>query len=149
MSGAIIDESIQSQILDAVETILGGADESVFQCRFTPFSAQELAGGADNILPEDEVPEPGTTDDTDIRHRFFVRHTFQATDRVNKAVDTRYVRAYRLLLADPTLGGLVRWTRYVGRKWEFQPGELDTCALVVTYEVEFSTNRSDPSVAGF
>jgi hypothetical protein len=149
MSGEIIDESLQSQILDAVELILGGADESVYQCRFTPFSAEELAGGTDNIIPDDEVPESGTTDDTDLRHRFFVRHTFQAVDRVNKAVDSRYVRAYQLLLADQTLGGLVRWTRYAGRKWEFEKGELDTCALVVTYEVEFSTNRSDPSVAGF
>ncbi|HZL20538.1 MAG TPA: hypothetical protein VFG23_22595 [Polyangia bacterium] len=140
--------SIQSQILDAVVATLGGEAASVYRCRFTPFSAAELVIGADNVLPDDEQPELGTTDDTDLRHRFFIRHTFQAKDQVDIAVDARYVRAYKLLLADQTLGGLVRWTQYVGRKWEFEKGELDTAALVVTYEVQFSTNRSDPSTPG-
>jgi hypothetical protein len=57
------------------------------------------------------------------------------------------VAAQKLLFADPKLGGLVRFTRENSQKWEFEKGELDTVALVVTYQAEFSTTRSDPSVS--
>jgi hypothetical protein len=144
-----LSQSIQSAILDAVVATLGGEEQSVYRCRFTDFSAAELVGGADNVIPEDELPDYDTTGDTELRHKFFVRHTMQAADAVDKAVDPRFVRAYQLLLADPTQGGLVKFTWYRGRKWEFEKGELDTVALVVTYEVEFSTKRSDPSQPGY
>ena len=65
------------------------------------------------------------------------------------AVDARYIRAQQLLLADPTLGGLVRFLRYKGRKWQMEPGEVQAVSLNVTYEAEFSTSRSDPSQPGF
>ena len=144
-----MSQSIQSAVLDAVVATLGGEAQAVYRTRFTPFSQTELSTGADNVLPDDETAEADTTDDTELRFRFFVRHTFAATDAVDKAVDVRYVRAYKLLLADQALGGLVRFTWYRGRKWEFEKGELDTVALVVTYEVEFSTKRSDPSQPGY
>lgn len=139
-------QSIQSDILDGVVAALGGDAASVFRCRFSDFGAEELP--ADNVIPEDETPEYQDNSGIELRHRFRIRHTAAAVDAVDKAVDLRYVRAQKLLLADPTLGGLVRYTRYISRKWEFEKGELDTVALVVVYEVEFSTSRSDPSVAG-
>lgn len=141
--------SVQSTILTAVAAALGGESASAFRCRFTPFSAAELAAGAYNVLPEDEQPELGGTDDTDLRHKFIVRCMGAAVDHVDEMIDALYVAGYKRILEDPTLGGLVRWIRYVGRKWEYQQGEVETVALAVMFEAEFSTNRSDPSVAGF
>ena len=141
------DQSIQSDVLDAVVAALGGDTGHTYRCRFTPFAADELP--ADNVLPEDETANYGvTTGEVELVHRFMVRHIAQAANLVDKAVDLRYAAAQKLILADPTLGGLVRTTRYVGRKWEMEKGEYDNVALVVTYEVEFSTSRRDPTVAG-
>lgn len=139
--------SIQSKVLDAVVAKLGGNEGSAWRCRFTPFSVLELP--AENVLPETETAEYDDGTGTDNKFRFIIRHTAAAFDQVDKSVDARYVRGAKLLMDDPKLGGLVRLVRYIGRKWEFEKGELDTVALVVTYEVEFSTNRRDPSVAGF
>jgi predicted RNase H-like HicB family nuclease len=140
-------QSVQSNIIDAVVAALGGEAMAVYRTRFTPFAVAELP--ADNVIPDAEEPEYQDNSDVELRHRFIIRHTAAAVDEVDKAVDLRYVRAYQLLQADPTLGGIVRYCRYVGRKWDRQTGEYDTVALAVTYEVEFSTTRSDPTVAGF
>jgi len=140
-------QSIQSDILDAVVAILGGSAASVYRTRFTPFAIAELP--ADNVLPEDEAAEYQDNSGVELMHKFIVRHTMAAVDAVDKAVDLRYVRGYKLLQADPTLGGMVRYCRYIGRKWEMEKGELDTVVLAVTYEVEFSTTRQDPTVSGF
>jgi hypothetical protein len=140
-------QSVQSDILDAVVAALGGQAQNVWRTRFRPFGAEELP--SDNVVPEDVQDFYEANDDLDRKHRFVVRHLAAATDAVDKAVDLRYVRAQRLLLADPTLGGLVRYTREIGCKWEFESASKDTVALAVTYEVEFSTSRSDPSVPGF
>ena len=140
-------QSIQSDILDAVVALLGGAAGSAYRTRFTPFAVAELP--ADNVLPEDETAEYQDNSGVELMHKFTIRHTAAAVDQVDKVVDLRYVRGYKLLQADPTLGGMVRYCRYIGRKWEFEKGELDTVALAVTYEVEFSTTRQDPTVPGF
>jgi hypothetical protein len=70
------------------------------------------------------------------------------TDAVDKVVDLAYVAAEKLTLADATFGGLVRMTRHIGSKWEFEDATLQQVALAVTYESEFSTKRNDPSAPG-
>lgn len=139
-------QSRQNQILATVVSILGGPAESAFRCRFSPFSADELP--ADNVVPDDEAASYEDTNSIDLRCTFRIRHTAAAVDAVDDVVDARFVRAQKLLLADPTLGGIVRYCRYLGRKWEYQQGTLDTAASVATYEVEFSTTRTDPTQAG-
>lgn len=139
--------SLQSQVLDAVVALLGGPVKGVYRTRFTPFAIAELP--AINVLPDEEQNTPDTTDGDDIRFRFLVRHMGAAVDEVDKAIDPLYVQAMQQILADSTLGGLVRFTRYISRKWEFEKAEYDQAALTVIYEVEFSTSRTDPSVAGY
>ena len=63
--------------------------------------------------------------------------------------DARYVRGAKLLMADRTLGGLVKIIREIDCKWEREQAEVQIIALVVTYEVEFTTSTTDPSVPGF
>lgn len=138
--------SLQSQVLEAVVAVLGGSAANVYRTRMESFAPAQLP--ADNVLPADELAKNVTSGSIDLVHTFHVRHTAAAVNEVDKVVDARYVRAQQLILADPLLGGLVRFTRYKGRKWEFEKGEVDTVALVVTYEVEFSTSRSDPSLPG-
>lgn len=139
--------SLQSQILDAVVATLGGEQQNVFRCQMEDFGPDDLP--ADNVMPEDEQAEYVDNASLDLLHRFTVRHSAATADAVDVAVDARYVRAQQLLFADPTLGGLVTYLRYVGRKWELEKGKLEYVTLVVTYQVQFSTSRLDPSLAGY
>ncbi len=139
--------SLQSQILDAVVATLGGEQQNVFRCQMEKFGPDDLP--ADNVMPEDEKPEYNDNVSIDLLHRFTVRHVVAAANAVDVAVDARYVRAQQLLLADSTLGGLVTYLRYLGRIWDFESGGQEYVTLVVTYGVEFSTSRLDPSLAGY
>jgi hypothetical protein len=116
-----------------------------WRSRMSAFNAGELP--AINVLPEEGDAEYLDTDSIDRKFTFRVRHITASVDECDAAIDPVYVAAQKLLFADPTLGGLVRFTRENSQKWEFEKGELDTVALVVTYQAEFSTTRSDPSVA--
>lgn len=140
-------QSIASDVIDAVVTILGGNAANAWRCRFRLFAPTELP--ADNVLPEQGTPSYEDTSDTERPFRFMVRHLAMATDAADKVADTRYVRAVRLLMADPTLGGLVRYVREVDTKWEYEEQEQQIASLVVTYEAQFSTSRTDPSVPGY
>lgn len=139
-----MSDSIQSQVMDAVVTVLG---TNAYRCRMTAFAPSQLP--ADNVIPEDEESEYTNTDGMDHKFRFKVRHIGASVDEVDKAIDARFVAGYKAIMADTTLGGLVRVIRYLGKKWEMEKGELDQVALVVTYDTEFSTARSDPSVASY
>lgn len=98
-----------------------------------------------NVLPEDENEDDFDTDSVDERFRFKVRFTGYAVDEVDAAIDRIYVAGHKALMADPKFGGLVIFTRKLSRKWELEKGEFDTVALVVLYEAQYSTLRSDPS----
>ncbi|HSU19909.1 MAG TPA: hypothetical protein VLI45_09230 [Acidobacteriaceae bacterium] len=144
-------QSIQSDILDAVVATLGGNAANIFRCRFSSFATSELPG--DNVIPQEEDPEYQDTDGVERKFRFHVRHlaavTKNAATPADKVADARYVRGAKLLLADITLGSLVRRIREVSHKWEMEQSELDVIARVVTYEVEYSTILRDPSVQGY
>ena len=142
--------SVQFEIQRAAVATLGGKAQNAHRGRLIDFSADELAnGGADNVLPEDETSIEDTTDDTELTHRFQVVHFVQTSAGWDRAIDLRFTRAYKLLMADPTLGGLVRRVKYVKREWHMERKELQQVSLVVTYETEFSTLRTDPTVAGY
>ena len=145
-ASAATGQSIASDVLDAVVAILGGNAAGAWRCRFRPFAVTELP--ADNVLIDQNSLDYQASDDVDRTFRFFVRHTVAAADAADKLADARYVRGARLILADPTLGGLVRYTREISAKPDMDQAEVELFALAVTYEVEFSTSRSDPSVAG-
>lgn len=137
--------SLQSQILAAAVAAFNGAGGVVaYRTRMTAFKASELP--ATNLLPDEEDAEYNDTDSIDRRFRFKVRHTAVAVDQVDVTVDAAYIGGQKALFADVTLGGLAYATREISKKWEFEKGELDTVALVVMYETQFSTTRSDPSV---
>lgn len=136
--------SVQSQILAAAVAALNAGGVSAFRCRMTAFSPEQLP--AANVLPDEGQAAYTDTDSIDRHIRFKVRYTTQAVDECDAAVDAVYVTGSQALLADPTLGGLAIFTREMEQKWEMEKGALDTVALAVTYESEFSTTRSDPSV---
>jgi hypothetical protein len=142
-----INPSVQSQILGAVVTALNTTQWLAYRTRMASFKADQLP--AFNVLPDDG--EPDYTDaysgSVDWRFRFRVRCMAAAVNEVDKAVDPLFVAGSQVILSDPTLGGLVRSTRYAGQKWEREgEGDYDQCALVVTFETEFGASRSDPSV---
>lgn len=141
-----MSSSIQSQILArivAVTDSAGGARS--WRSRMTAFRATELP--AINVLPEEGDTESGDTNSVDRRFRFKVRLVTQAVDECDAAIDPIYVAATRAIMSDPKLGGLAIFTREGSSKWEMEKGEYDFVALVVTFEAEFSTTRSDPSVS--
>lgn len=137
--------SVQSQVVAAAVAALDGVGGAqAYRCRMKPFPAAQLP--AFNVLPDEGSSLYLEAAAIDRRFRFKVRHMAQAVDEVDATVDPLYVAGQKALLADPTLGGLVRYTREMEQKWERDgQGEYDNCALVVTYEVEFATSRSDPS----
>jgi hypothetical protein len=136
--------SVQSQVMAKAVALLNAASMNAFRTRMSAFSRSQLP--AQNVLPEDGETEYLEAASVDRRFRFKVRYVEAAVDEVDAAVDLQYVAGNQALLADTYLGGLVRCTHEIGQKWEFEKGEVDTVALVVTYEVEFATTRSDPSV---
>ena len=142
-----MSDSVRSRVLDAVVAMMAGAGLVVYRCRFSPFEADELP--ATNVVPDDEGAQYDSAGQIDLSLRFTVRHTAASADGAEKLVDAQYVAGQKAILAEPTLGGLVTQLRYVGSKWEFERGELDTVALVVMYEAEFSSSRSDPSSPGY
>jgi hypothetical protein len=138
--------SIQSQIMAAAVAVTNGAaGAQSWRTRMAAFNPGELP--AINILPDEGDAEYLDTDSIDRKFVFKVRHITQAVDQCDAAIDPVYVAASKALLSDPTLGGLVRFLRENSQKWEMEKGEYDTVALVVLYQAEFSTTRSDPSVA--
>jgi hypothetical protein len=140
--------SVQSQVLDAAIAALNTTEWLAYRTRMASFKADQLP--AFNVLPDDA--EPDYTDayagTVDWKFRFRVRCMAAAINEVDRAVDPLFIEASQVILSDPTLGGLVRITRYVSQKWEREgEGEYDQCALVLTFESEFGTSRSDPSVS--
>jgi hypothetical protein len=134
-------------VLDTVVARLQAASLNAFRCRFTPFSDSELP--AINVLPADEEFEYQDSASVEELFHFDVRHVVSTIDAADKAADAQYILAARALLADITLGGTVRTLRLKKKKPEMEQGEKQYMALVVTYETEFSSTRSDPSVASF
>lgn len=137
--------SVQSQILGTVVDTINADGGNAFRTRMTAFARHQLP--ADNVLPDQSDALYEDSNSINRRMRFKVRHMAIAVDEVDAAVDAQYVAAQVKLFADPTLGGLTYYCHEISQKWELEKGEFDTVALVVTYEVEFSTDRSDPSVA--
>lgn len=140
-------QSVQFQVLSLVVATLGGRDANVYRCRFTNFGIEELP--ADNVLPEQEDPEYIDTLDVEQHFKFVVRHIVAARDEADALADQRYVRAAQLLLADYTLGGVVRRVKLTGRKWEMEDAVKQIMACVATYDVEYSTTVTDPSLPGY
>ncbi len=136
-------QSLQDQILDAAVAALG---PRAFNCRFSPFGTNELP--AINVLPGDEEAEYSTAD-VERKFTFNVRYLVAAVDGANKIADALYVTGTIALTTDPGLAALTKRVIERGRKREMEQGELQLMALVVTYETEFSTTRTDPSLPGY
>jgi hypothetical protein len=141
----LANPSIQSQVIAQAVATLAGAGISAFRTRMTAFSSHQLP--AANVMPDEGQALYSDTNSIDRIFHFKVRYTAQAVDECDAAVDAVYVSGSKALLADPKMGGLVIFLRELEQKWEMEKGELDTVALVVTYETQFSTTRSDPSVS--
>ena len=138
--------SVQSQIMARVTAVTNGAAGATsWRTRMTAFKAAELP--AINVFPDECDTDYVDSHSIERRLRFKLRLVTQAVDVCDAAIDPVYVAANAAIMSDPRLGGLAIFTREGPQKWEFEKGELDTVALVVTYEVEFSTTRSDPSVS--
>jgi hypothetical protein len=129
----------------AVAALNGAGGAVSYRSRMTAFSKAQLP--AINVLPKESDPEYNDTNSIDRRFLIDVRYTGIAIDEVDAAIDPIYVAGNAALLADPTFGGLAIFTRERASKWELEKGEVDTVALVVIYEIEFSTSRNDPSVS--
>lgn len=141
-----MSDSIQSQIVAKVVALLGAAGPwNAYRTRMEAFNPSQLP--AFNVLPDSEQPSYIEAGGINRKFRFFVRHMAAAANEVDAAVDALYVAGQKALLADPKLGGLVWYTREIDAKWELEKGSQDQVAKVVTYEVEFATSRSDPSVS--
>jgi hypothetical protein len=137
-------QSVGSDIIDAVVDVLG---VGAYRCRFKPFARAELP--AMNVIPEDNEAQYQNTGDIERRDRFHVRYTAAEIEGADLAADRLYVTGTKRLMADRTLGGAVKIVREIGAKWEREQAEVQIIALVVTYEVEYSTSTTDPSVPGY
>ena len=148
--------TIQSQIMDKAVSLLNAAGAAMtpqvkaWRCRVEPFDPQ-IPGDlpAWNVIPEDGEPDlPNSYSGATARKfRFCVRCTVSANNQADAAADPLYAAAVPALLTDPTLGGLVTFTREGTQKWEKEgPAATDNLALVVSFETEFATSRTDPTV---
>jgi hypothetical protein len=149
-----VSYSIQSQVLDAAVALLNTAGVGMsspvaaYRTRIEAFEPTEPR--AWNVLPEDGEADPAESYSGATAHvfRFCVRCTVSANNQADKAADPLFTVAMTALLTDPTLGGLVSFTRYVSQKWERDGASAnDNLALVLTFETKFATSRIDPTVA--
>jgi len=140
-------QSIQSDVLDAVVAALVAGGMNAFRTRFLQFAEKELP--AVNVLPADDEFDYQDGSSPEELFAFDVRYLVSEVDGADAAADAQFVIGSKLLLALPPLGGLVRIVRVKKKKWEREIGEKEVMALVVTYETEFSSTRSDPSVASY
>lgn len=147
MPGAVY--SVQSQVLDAVAALLNGiAGASSYRSRMIPFNAEQVP--AFNIFPgeTEAVYEGAYGGSVNWKFRFEVRCTVVGIDGVDKLADPLFVGGSAAILADPTLGGLVTITRFAGVKPMLEGEGLQApFSLAVTFECEFATSRSNPSVS--
>jgi hypothetical protein len=151
----MIPQTIQSRVLDQIVALLNAAgtvftpDVKAYRCRVEAFDPKREPM-AWNVLPEDGEEDAANSysNSTAERFRFCVRCTVSANNEADKAADPLYAVARPAILADPTLGGLVNFTRFKSQKWEMEgAASTDNIALVLTFETEFATSRTDPTVA--
>jgi hypothetical protein len=144
MSGSV--QSVQSNLLDnVVAALTANTPWTAYRSRMASFPPAQLP--AFNVLPDEGEMQYLYAQSVNHLFRFKVRMMCATVDEVDKACDLLYVAGSQAILADPTLGGLAYITRWVGQKWEREgEGELDQCALVVTFASEISTLMTDPSV---
>lgn len=149
-----MSDSIQSRVLDKAVALLNTAGAAMapqvnaYRTRLEAFEAKESR--AWNVVPEEGEPDLGKCYSNVTAHifRFCVRCTVSANNQADRAADPLYCTAVAALLSDPTLGGLVNFTREGVQKWERDGSAAnDYMALVVTFETEFATSRIDPTVA--
>jgi len=145
-----IGQSIQSQVIGAVVALLATAGAAfatpvlAFRTRVESFDPAQVP--AWNVIPEDGETEYVECAAVDRKFKFCVRNMVSAQNQADLAADPLYVVSTQALCADPSLGGLVRYTREISQKWERDgPASQDNLALVVTYQVEFATLRTDPT----
>lgn len=146
--------TIQSQVLDAAVALLNTAGAGMapmvnaYRTRVEAFEAAQLP--AWNVIPDEGEPDPAKSYSGATAHvfRFCVRCTVSVNNQADKAADPLYAAAVTALLSDPTLGGLVLFIREGAQKWERDgTAANDNLALVVTFETEFATARTNPTVA--
>jgi len=144
-------QSIQSQIIGAVVSLLTAAGATfqtpvlAFRTRVESFDLAQTP--AWNVIPDDGETDYVECGAVDRKFRFCVRNMVAAQNQADLAADPLYVASTQALCADPSLGGLVRYIREISQKWERDgPASQDNLALVVTYQVEFATLRTDPTV---
>jgi hypothetical protein len=63
------------------------------------------------------------------------------------AIDPIYLFAVNTLMADATLGGLVKGLYEIAVQWETEASYQDACVAVVDFEVHYTTTEN-PSVPG-
>jgi hypothetical protein len=131
-------------VVNALYNAEGGTWKA-YRTRMESFNAEELP--AFNVIPDKGETEYLSTDEITRRFRFTVRHMAAAVNSVDLTVDDLYLAAAQVILIDPTLGGLVRYTREISQEWKLEKGEYDSVALEVIYEVEFATRRNDPTIS--
>ena len=146
-----MSQSIQSRVVGAVVALLNTAGTAfatpvqAFRTRVEAFDITQVP--AWNVIPDDGEAEYVETGAVERKFRFCVRNMVTAQNQADVAADVLYVAASQAIQADPTLGGLVRYTREISQKWERDgAASQDNVALVVTYQVEFATLRTDPTV---
>jgi hypothetical protein len=147
-----IGQSIQSQIVAYVVGLLNAAGAenftvavSAFRTRVEEYASTQLP--AWNVIPDDGEAQYREVSAVDRTFRFCVRSMVSAQNQADLAADPLYVVSTQALCADPSLGGLVRYTREISQKWERDGNaSQDNIALVVTYQVEFATLRTDPTM---
>jgi len=137
--------SVQSQVMDAVVERLNGTPWAAYRTRVESFNPAELP--AYNVLPGKGDARYLSTDEVTRTFRFTVRHMAAAVNEVDAAIDALYVAGAAAFLSDPTLGGLVRYTRELESDYKLEGGEYDSVDFEVTYEVEFGTERNNPSAS--
>ena len=64
---------------------------------------------------------------------------------IDQAIEPLYQWAIQKLLADDTLGGNAEWIQEVSTEWVFETADEDVCGARITFDIRYSTGRTDPT----
>jgi hypothetical protein len=145
--------SVRSQAVAAALAALSGegspAAGGIWRTRTEQFTQDEV--NSYNVWPVDEkFTEDDDHETLEVAFTLRVQCLVAACNEVDLAVEPLAVFAHQALMADETLGGVVRGIKPASSKWTIaEGGQNDILSFDIDFDVQYQVSRADPTVNTF
>lgn len=148
-------DSIRESVLQRIAELLTGCGPGyATPCRTSVFRSRQEA--LDRAISPALVIEPGESEETTAFSELADQNTFEVDvsvvvrgDPYDQLADPICVRVHALLMADPTLAGLVDRVRRVRTQWRAVEADATAGAVTARYRVTYLSAFNDLTRAPF